>query len=122
MKTHTMEGGLIIERLIHQTDDTELLRNAKLAAVYHHERWDGTGYPCGLKEINIPLQGRIVAIIDVYDALLSERPYKKPFSEEEAMRIIQEGMGSHFDPYITKVLVEIRDQLNEVREVYANTA
>jgi putative two-component system response regulator len=111
MKTHTVEGERIMERLLQQTGDIELLHNAKLTAASHHERWDGSGYPHGLKETDIPLQGRIVAVIDVYDALISERPYKKPFTEEEAINIIQADVGKHFDPYIANVFIEIRDQL-----------
>jgi putative two-component system response regulator len=118
MKTHTVEGERIIKNLVQEIGmgDIELLHNAQLTAAYHHERWDGSGYPYGLKETEIPLQGRIVAIIDVYDALVSERPYKKPLSEEEAISVIQANVGKHFDPYIANVFIEIKDQL---REVYA---
>jgi putative two-component system response regulator len=111
MKTHAAEGERIIDKLIEQTGDTELLDNAKLTAAYHHERWDGSGYPYGFKQTEIPLQGRIVAIIDVYDALISERPYKKPFTREEAANIIQAESGKHFDPSIVDVFMEIKDQL-----------
>jgi len=111
MKTHPAEGGRILEKLIQQTGDVDLLQNAKLTAAYHHEKWDGTGYPYGLKHEDIPLQGRIAAIIDVYDALVSERPYKKPFTKEESINIIKADIGSHFDPYIANVFIEIKDQL-----------
>jgi putative two-component system response regulator len=113
MKTHTTEGEKIINKLIQQTGDIELLHNAKLAVAYHHEHWDGSGYPYGLKQTEIPLQGRIVAIIDAYDALVSERPYKKPLTEEEAISVIQAESGKHFDPYIVNVFIEIKDQLKE---------
>ena len=113
MKTHATEGERIIERLIEQTGDVELLNNAKLTAAYHHERWDGTGYPYGLKQTDIPLQGRIVAIIDVYDALTSERPYKKAFSRGEAINIIKNDVGKHFDPYIAGVFIDMQDQAGE---------
>ncbi|MCL2750917.1 MAG: two-component system response regulator, partial [Coriobacteriia bacterium] len=82
---------------------------------YHHERWDGKGYPHGLKEKTIPLQGRIMAVVDVYDALVSTRPYKPPFSEEKAIRIIMEGAGKQFDPIIADVFFEVREQFNSVR-------
>ena len=106
MKTHPAEGERIISKAIQRTGDAEFLRNAKLIAAYHHERWDGTGYPYGLKGTDIPLPGRIMAVIDVYDALVSDRPYKKAFSHDEAVRIIMESAGRHFDPYIAEVFHE----------------
>jgi len=111
MKTHSIEGERIIEKAISRTGDTEFLQNAKMIAVSHHERWDGTGYPHGLKETNIPLQGRIMAIIDVYDALVSERPYKKAFSHEEATKIVTDGSGKHFDPHIAEVFKDVNEQI-----------
>ncbi|MDR0469726.1 MAG: response regulator [Peptococcaceae bacterium] len=115
MKTHPSAGKLVIDNLISRTDGVEFLLDAKLASVYHHERWDGKGYPYGLKETDIPLQGRIVAIIDVYDALVSERPYKKPLTDEEARGIIRDGAGKHFDPEITNVFLGIKEQLSSER-------
>jgi putative two-component system response regulator len=115
MKTHPLESKHVIEHLISRTDGADYLLNAKLASVYHHERWDGGGYPYGLKGRDIPLQGRIVAIIDVYDALVSARSYKEPFAEDEAIRIIQDGVGKHFDPDIAGVFLDIKDQLSEAR-------
>ena len=108
MKTHTTEGERAIDQIASRTKDEEFLRNAKLFAGCHHERWDGKGYPHGLKEKEIPIQGRILAIVDVYDALVSERPYKKPFSEEEAVKIIMDASGTQFDPQIADVFYEIR--------------
>lgn len=74
-------------------------------AYFHHERWDGKGYPCGLKNEEIPICARIMSIADVYDALLSKRSYKEPFSKEKALQIITEGAGTQFDPQITEVFV-----------------
>ena len=111
MKTHATESKRIIDGMIERTGGVEYLINAKLSAVYHHERWDGTGYPYGLKGTNIPLQGRIAAVVDVYDALVTERPYKKPFSVEQAMNIIQDGIDNHFDPAIANVFLEIREKI-----------
>ena len=108
MKTHAHEGEQIIDKVIEKTGAVELLKNAKLSAAFHHERWDGTGYPNGLHQTDIPLQGRIVAIIDVYDALVSERPYKKAFPESEAMKIIEAEAGKHFDPHIARVFMEVK--------------
>jgi putative two-component system response regulator len=114
MKTHAAEGERIIDKIVARTENVEFLRNAKLFAGTHHERWDGRGYPLGLSEAAIPLQGRIMAIADVYDALVSERPYKKAFSAEEAERIITEGSGTQFDPYITNVFISVKEQFAKV--------
>ena len=75
-------------------------------ARHHHERYDGTGYPDGLKGEDIPLEARIMAIADVYDALVSERVYKKPFPKEQAIQIIKEGAGTQFDPELVAVFLE----------------
>ncbi|MCL2757347.1 MAG: HD domain-containing protein, partial [Coriobacteriia bacterium] len=115
MKDHTKEGERIIGQIVSRTGEDEVfLRNAKLFAGYHHERWDGTGYPYGLGGTEIPLQGRIMAFVDVYDALVSERPYKKAFSHEDAMSIIMEGTETQFDPNIAEVFNEVGDQFKMV--------
>jgi len=114
MKTHAMEGEKNIERIVSRSGNEAFLRHAKLFAGYHHEHWDGSGYPHGLKETTIPLQGRILAVADVYDALISTRPYKRAFTHEEAMRIIMANSGTHFDPNITDVLYEVEDRFKEV--------
>jgi len=115
MKTHAEEGERIIDKIIAQTGEGEFLRNARLFAGSHHERWDGKGYPNKLKGEEIPLQGRIMAIVDVYDALVSERPYKKAFTDEEAVNIIMENAGTHYDPKIAEVFFEVRDLFKEAR-------
>ena len=115
MKSHTKEGERIIDQIASRTDDIEFLHNARLFAGSHHERWDGKGYPSGLKGADIPLQGRIMAIADVYDALISERPYKKAFTAEEAARIIIEGSGTQFDPALVDVFKEVKDQLEAAK-------
>ena len=116
MKTHCLAGERIIDQTIHRTGDAEFLRNARLFAIYHHERWDGSGYPHGLKDANIPLHGRIMAIVDVYDALTTERPYKKAFTHEASLRIIADDAGKHFDPRIVNVFSEINDRIDAVRD------
>jgi putative two-component system response regulator len=115
MKTHAIEGERIIDEIILSTGEGEFLRNARLFAGSHHERWDGNGYPRGLKGSEIPLQGRIMAIVDVYDALVSERPYKKAFSDEDAVDIIMENAGKHYDPKIAEVFYQVKDLFKAVR-------
>ena len=116
MKTHAVEGERIIDEIISRTGEGDFLRNARLFAGTHHERWDGMGYPRRLKGEAIPLQGRIMAIVDVYDALVSERPYKRIFSDEEAVKTIMENAGTHYDPKIAEVFYEVKDQFKAVRE------
>jgi putative two-component system response regulator len=112
MKAHPIEGERIIDKAINRSgDDEEFLQHAKLFAAHHHERWDGAGYPYGLQGDDIPLHGRLMALVDVYDALISERPYKRPFTHEEAMSIITQESGRHFDPQIAKVFAEITEQI-----------
>ena len=97
MKTHAAEGAHIVNNILNDTDDEEFHKIAVNVAYYHHERVDGSGYPDGLKGDGIPLEARIMAIADVYDALVSKRVYKDSFSFEEANKIITEGMGTQFD-------------------------
>ena len=118
MKLHTTEGARIIDRMIEQTGEEEFLHNAKLFAEYHHERWDGSGYPHGLAGTKIPLQGRIMAIADVYDALVSLRSYKEPLTEEEAVKIITMNAGKQFDPKIVEVFLDVKDQFKAVRKTF----
>ena len=122
MKTHAAEGVEIINQMATRTMDDEFLSNARLFAGYHHERWDGAGYPYGLKETGIPLQGRIMAVVDVYDALVSERPYKKPFTEDEAIGVIMDNAGKQFDPLISDVFFEVKELFHEVKQKYADTS
>ena len=79
-------------------------------ATYHHERWDGTGYPCGAKGEQIPLSARIMAVADVFDALVSRRSYKEPFSFEKAIAIIREESGTHFDPVVVEAFLNIAEE------------
>jgi len=116
MKNHAVEGERIIDEIISRTGEGDFLRNAKLFAGTHHERWDGKGYPRGLKGTEIPLQGRIMAIVDVYDALVSERPYKKAFEDDEAVKIIMENSGTQFDPKIADIFYEVKDLLKKAKE------
>ena len=105
MKNHTIYGRNIIRKIKLSTPESAFLKHAEILAVSHHEKWDGTGYPFGLKGEDIPLQGRMMAIIDVYDALTHDRPYKKAFTHEEAIAIIKDGMGTHFDPTLGAIFM-----------------
>ena len=106
MKKHTTFGVDIIRRIEGNTSDNEFLLYAEALAGSHHEKWNGRGYPYNLKECDIPLQGRLMAIVDVYDALTNERPYKKAFTHEESVEIIRKDSGEHFDPLITEIFIE----------------
>lgn len=120
IKLHTIQGKEMIDRIESTFDQREFLETAKIIAEYHHEKWDGSGYPHGLKGEDIPLYGRMMAIIDVYDALINERPYKKAFSHEEAMRIICEGddrvRPEHFDPAVLEAFKKISNKLAEMKK------
>ena len=115
MKTHVKEGIRMLDDIEAKTGENEFLRNCRMFAAYHHEKWNGSGYPFGLKGTKIPLQGRIMAVVDVYDALTTERPYKKAFSGEVASSIIQGDSGTHFDPDIVKVFCDIQDTFDDIR-------
>ncbi|MDR3002118.1 MAG: response regulator [Fibromonadaceae bacterium] len=116
MKTHSQEGERIVNQIIARTGEGMFLRHAKFFAGYHHEHWNGKGYHRNLKGAEIPLQGRIMAIADVYDAVTSVRPYKKAFTHEEAVKIIAKESGEQFDPKIVEVFLAIKDKFNEIRE------
>ena len=106
MKKHTLLGVDIIRRIEGKTTDNEFLYYAEIFSSSHHEKWDGKGYPYGIKGEEIPLQGRLMAIVDVYDALTNERPYKKSFSHEKSVEIIRDSIGTHFDPLIGEVFLK----------------
>jgi len=105
MKKHTIYGVDIIRKIEESTSENAFLHYAEILAGSHHEKWDGNGYPYNLKGEEIPLQGRLMAIVDVYDALTTDRPYKKAFSHENAVDFIREKSGKHFDPRIAEVFL-----------------
>jgi putative two-component system response regulator len=113
MKMHAHFGEEVIERIQQNARESSFLEYAKTMARTHHERWDGKGYPDGLKGLNIPLQGRLMAIVDVYHALISKRPYKEAFTPDEALKIIEEGKGTHFDPILVDVFTAVAKQFTE---------
>ena len=108
MKTHTIIGAKILDG-----SNSKILQMARQIAISHHEKWNGQGYPYGLAGEAIPLVGRIVALADVFDALISERPYKKAYSLEVAQDIIWKERGDHFDPKIVDIFL---DNLDEFRK------
>jgi putative two-component system response regulator len=110
MQQHTVIGFNLLSG-----SPSELLQAGALIAISHHEKWDGSGYPHNLAGDAIPLYGRVCAVADVYDALTTDRPYKKAFSDEEALRILKEGRGKHFDPQILDAFVARFDLVLEVR-------
>jgi len=110
IRTHTVLGGEILEG-----SKSPIMQLAKVVAMTHHERWDGTGYSAGLAGEEIPLPGRIVAVVDVFDALTMRRPYKEPFPPDKAFEIIREGRGSHFDPRLVDAFLDCREEVLEIR-------
>lgn len=111
MKNHAVYGGEIIG-----DSDEPLLNMAREIAVCHHEKWDGTGYPNGIAGKDIPLSARIVSIADVFDALTSERPYKKAWSEERAIDLIKSEAGKHFDPELVPLFLSCLDEVRSVQK------
>ncbi|MDR0590045.1 MAG: HD domain-containing protein, partial [Spirochaetaceae bacterium] len=105
MKKHTVFGETVIEKIQQNAKESIFLTHAKIMAGTHHEKWDGSGYPRGIGGSHIPLQGRLMAFVDVYDALISDRPYKKAFSPEQALKIITDGCGTQFDPGLKQVFL-----------------
>ncbi len=111
IKTHSENGVKIIEKTMSETDDKEYYEMAKEITRYHHEKWNGKGYPTGLSGNDIPLNARIMAVADVFDALVSERPYKRAYSLDEAFDIIASESGNHFDPQVVRAFLNIREEI-----------
>lgn len=117
MKLHTVVGADIIQKTIEHLPESGYLEEAKNIAHYHHEKWNGKGYPEGLSGEDIPLSARIMAVADVFDALVSERCYKKAFPFEKAMDIIREDAGTHFDPEVAAAFLESEEKVRSVMEM-----
>lgn len=113
MKTHTDIGAEILG-----THTSELMEMARVIAVTHHEKWDGSGYPRGLKGGDIPIVGRIAAVADVFDALISERPYKEAWPVERALELLRRESGAHFDPQLTEKFMDVLPEVLEIKEQF----
>lgn len=111
MKTHPEKGAHIVAKILHNSDDMQFRKVAENVAHYHHEKWDGTGYPAGLRGEEIPLEARIMALADVFDALVSKRCYKEKYSFDKAFSIIEESLGKHFDAKLGKLFIQQREAL-----------
>ena len=109
MEKHASVGGEVVKEVLSGITNEEYINVASDIATYHHERWDGTGYPKGLKGEEIPLSARIMALADVFDALVSERCYKEAMTPSEAFKVIEEEAGTHFDPMLAQVFLNHRD-------------
>jgi HD-GYP domain-containing protein (c-di-GMP phosphodiesterase class II) len=116
MKKHTIYGGDVIEKTRPASANISFLDVAKDLATYHHEWWNGRGYPEGLKGEEIPLSARIMAVADVFDALVSKRCYKPGFGFEKSMEIIREESGTHFDPLVAGAFLNAADEVRKVLE------
>lgn len=116
MKRHTLIGEQAIKRLIENAGGCDFLSFALEIAGNHHEKYDGTGYPRGLKNNDIPLSARIMAIADVYDALVNKRAYKEAWTHERAVEMIKEGRGTHFDPVLVDAFLEIADEFSAIHQ------
>jgi putative two-component system response regulator len=117
IKSHTDFGVKIIQQVKENTESGSALDHAEAFTGSHHEKWDGTGYPNGLKGKDIPLQGRIMAITDVYDALTTDRPHRERKSHEEAVMIIRNGSGTQFDPELVNVFLECEQEFAKVGSI-----
>lgn len=118
MKRHTTEGARIVESILRGVEDDDFVEIARNVALYHHEKWNGKGYPLMAAGTDIPVEARIMALADVFDALVSKRCYKDAFSYDKAFAIIEEDLGKHFDPDLGRVFLECRSELQRIYDEY----
>jgi len=116
MKTHTTIGAELLSG-----SNSEFMKMARLIALTHHEKWDGSGYPKGLKENQIPLVGRICGLCDVFDALMTARPYKGAWKLDQTIEEIKDGRGKHFDPKLVDSFIKILPEIQQIQEKYVDT-
>lgn len=121
MKTHTTIGKVIVDSILKDMDEDIYLKHSSDIVYGHHEKYDGTGYPRQLSGEEIPLSARIMAVVDVYDALVNKRVYKEASTHEEAMKIICQEAGTHFDPQIVMAAEQVNDEFQKVQHQYKDT-
>ena len=115
MERHTIIGALVMK-----DSEVKIISQSRIVALTHHEKYDGTGYPQKLKGTEIPLEGRIIALADVFDAISSKRVYREPMPEEKVLAIIREGAGKHFDPELVEIFLSCLAEVNEIKVKYAD--
>ncbi len=120
MKKHPVYGYEVIQKAGRLLGENSFLTFASEITRYHHEKWDGSGYPYGLKGLAIPLSARIMALADVYDALVTARPYKQPISHRKAVKLIENGSGNHFDPALVDIFLENHREFDRIATVYGD--
>jgi len=121
VKCHTTEGNKIIHEILDEHENPDYIKVTADIATYHHERWDGDGYPEKLKGDDIPLCARIMAIADVFDALVSPRVYKDPMPYDEVFQLMSMNSGSQFDPIILAEFLKIKDKFIDINEKFKST-
>lgn len=120
MKKHSAEGARIVKQILEGVEDPSFVTIAENVAHYHHEKWDGSGYPDRLTGEAIPIEARIMALADVFDALVSKRCYKEAYSYDNAFSIISDSIGTHFDPVLAKIFLECRTELEALYNLVGN--
>ena len=120
MKNHSAEGARIVKQILEGVEESEFVTIASNVAHYHHEKWDGSGYPEGLSGEDIPLEARIMALADVFDALVSKRCYKEAYSYDKAFEIIEGSVGTHFDPNLGRIFLKCRPELESLYDSVSN--
>jgi putative two-component system response regulator len=120
MKKHTLYGKVTFEKTLHEINNQMFIDTAVNMIYYHHERWDGQGYPVGLAGKNIPIEARIMSIADAYDAITSKRVYKAAKTHEQAQGIISEMSGKQFDPDLVIVFLSIEQTIKAIADTYGD--
>lgn len=120
MKKHSAEGSRIVKQILEGVEEADFVEIAANVAHYHHEKWDGSGYPDGLTGENIPVEARIMALADVFDALVSKRCYKEAYSYDKAFSIMEDSIGTHFDPNLGKIFLKCRPELEALYDSVCN--
>lgn len=120
MKKHSAEGSRIVKQILEGVEEPKFVEIASNVAHYHHEKWDGSGYPDGLSGEEIPIEARIMALADVFDALVSKRFYKEAYSYDKAFEIIEDSIGTHFDPELGRIFLKCRPELEALYDSVCN--